>query len=213
MHQRELVALWSIWGLSGASMGAEGCQEGGRSGRPDGRPGSWWLWLHCGEGGERVRRSYGFVVSAGSGMAASSMEGRQWGHLPWDGCSSGHSYVPFSSMEPLCWSLGLGQHCCSGNFCVYAAWTLLLIQPFVFQVVKKTFVYRVLRDDWIENAVLICLFIKHRALVCHEMTGIPLLMRIQGNKKRFTSTNGSCSCWVRCSSTYLFGYKCKFQRL
>lgn len=45
-----------------------------------------------------------------------------------------------------------------------------------------------LRDDWIVNAVLVCLLIKHRALVCHEMTEIPFLMRIQGNKESFTSS-------------------------
>ena len=42
-----------------------------------------------------------------------------------------------------------------------------------------------LREDWAVSAVLIYLFIKHRAAVCHERTEVPLLMRMQGGKKEF----------------------------
>lgn len=138
--------------------------------------------------------------------------GRLGGCLPWDDCSTEHSPTCPSAPRSTCvGAWGWVTTAVSGKLCIYAVSTLLLIQPFVFQVVEKTFVCRVLRDDWIANAVLFCLFIKHRALVCHEMTEISLLMRIQGNKESFTSSKCSGSCWVHCSSTCPSGYSCKVQ--
>lgn len=137
--------------------------------------------------GETVRRSYGFVYRVRDGCrfhgGKEGSGGRLGGCLLWDGCSIEHSPTCPSAPRSTCvGAWGWVTTAVSGKLCIYAVSTLLLIQPFVFQVVEKTFVCRVLRDDWIANAVLFCLFIKHRALVCHEMTEISLLMRIQGKQ-------------------------------